>query len=96
MKRLAMVLALACTPAFAEPIFRDGDLTVHFHSAACEHPALTMFLKQHGENPKKATVTYQGGKLEACWLVDEDGDYMIVDRTGNGGFIPAKRIEQGA
>jgi hypothetical protein len=29
-------------------------------------------------------------------VVDEDGDYALVDKRGAGGFIPGKAIQHGA
>lgn len=95
MKRLFAALALACAPAFADPLFESGQLTVTFHASRCELAHLTNFLKQYGTEPKKASVVFQGQRVRACYVVDEDGDYIVADELGSGGVIPGKAINPG-
>jgi hypothetical protein len=92
----ACACLVACASVKAEPMFVSGDVHITFHSRACEHVALANFLKQFGDEPKAATVNFRGQMLEACYVVDEDGDYALVDKRGAGGFIPGKQIQHGA
>jgi hypothetical protein len=94
-KRLLLALAFACAPAFSAPMFESGELTVTFTSQKCELAAIGNFLKQYGPEPKKAAIVFKGHQIRGCYVVDTDGDYVVVDEMGSGGVVPAKAVKPG-
>lgn len=92
----AVVALSACASVVAEPMFVNDNVQVTFHRAPCEFAHLKMFLKQFGDDAKKATVRFNGQVIEACYTVDDEGNYVIVDMQGSGAVLPAKSIRHGA
>jgi hypothetical protein len=101
MRSLVAVAACACLVACAsvkaEPMFVGDNVHVTFHSDECKHPELAMFLIVNGGlEPRRATVNASGQMFQACYIVDDEGDYLVVDVHGRGGFLPGKQIQHGA
>jgi hypothetical protein len=86
----AAALALAAGTAMAgEAVYKSGGLTVRLTQAECAVPIAMLVLPQlSSEAPKAASVSDGKVSLQACWVLDSDGDVALVDEAGNGGFLP--------
>lgn len=91
MRHFLASLLLLAAPAMAAT-FDNGKIAIAFQDAACDKASLTAYLEPVGQ-PKKASVLIGGKVISACYIVDEDGDYLIVDENGAGGFIPKDQVK---
>jgi hypothetical protein len=92
---LLLPLSFFSVPALADALFKNGQIEIHFYSTSCEMTAIGNFLKQFGE-AKSALVVFGGQRIRACYAVDEDGDFVIVDERGAGGIVPGKAVNVGS
>lgn len=67
-------------------VLKNGDLIVTLTKAPCT-AKIDLPKKEQWKN---ADVLYQGKEIKACWIVPQnDQEYvLVVDETGDGGFIP--------
>jgi hypothetical protein len=96
MRILIAAALVAASSAYADEIYVDGDMTITFHSTACPIPVVSAFLQNEFNSPgQRASIRARGQNISACWVKDEDGDYLIIDATGRGGFVPGKEVKPG-
>lgn len=89
MRSIALCAALLCLPVHAAGVFDNGDLRVTFHDSTCRIPELL----ESAPEAKHATVEMSGRNWKACYLVDADGDYLLVDEHGRRGFLPGAAVK---
>lgn len=71
-------------------VHRDSNVAVTLFDEPCSSPKVLRFIPPPIVGDfRSASVLWQGKTLDACWAQLDDGS-MIVDETGDSGFIPVK------
>lgn len=91
---LGLVLPALGTVAMAQSVFRGSDFMVLFYGTPCEVPMLAEGMKHIGV-VKKAVIVHEGMRIPACYATDEDGDHLLIDTRGNGGWVDGKSVNPG-
>jgi hypothetical protein len=95
MRSIVFAALFAAGSACATATYDNGSLAIVFQDAACDRVSLSTVLGQYADGPKKQASVMIGGKIiHACYVVDGDGDYLILDERGAGGFIPKADVNQ--
>jgi hypothetical protein len=82
---LFSILANAADRAY----FDNGEVAITLKGEPCDSPVLVRAFAQAVPVPALAAVArYQGKDHVACWAMDADGDVLVIDESGGGGFIP--------
>jgi hypothetical protein len=88
---IALILLLVAAPVLAEDlVYRNGTLTIRISDSPCTSEVLGTAIKgMDAVGPVKAAqVMIRQQRLAACWALDADGDVLLVDQQGDGGFMP--------
>lgn len=82
--------------AHSDSVFKNDVVTVVLHEEqACSKPLTDAVAAIRGSNLfiwNKATVVFQGQKLDACFTVSDDA-VIVIDETGDGGAIPKQMFK---
>ncbi|MGE5509621.1 MAG: hypothetical protein ACM31O_00035, partial [Bacteroidota bacterium] len=71
-------------------VHRDSNVAVALFAEPCSSAKVLRFIPAEiVADFRSASVLWQGKTLDACWSAIDDGS-LIVDETGDSGFIPVK------
>jgi hypothetical protein len=89
MKRylIAALAAGLAVSAHADRLFDNGTVAIRLADSACGHPVLAQLLADYGPS-FDATVTFQGRKIAACWVMLPGGQVGVLDEDGDSGAVP--------
>lgn len=99
MKGLRAAILAACLPltANAAPVelyrFELGDVVAHLQDSPCENQKVRTVL-QDLDGFRAADVEWQGKSYAACWAV-VDEQVVVVDETGDAGFLQPEGFSNG-
>ena len=87
-----ILLSIGCASVRSrEPVavYRDANVAVALFAEPCSSAKVRALIPAEvAAQFRDAAVKWQGKTLEACWATI-DGGSLIVDETGDSGFIPA-------
>lgn len=91
----AAALMLAAQSSFASYVYSEGPLRIDFSGEACNLPVMVELLKPVAKTPaKKARILFNGQLLKGCWAFAADGNLLVVDEQGDGGYIDFDRVKE--
>lgn len=95
MRALVIAALMVAGPSHAAGAFERDGVRIDFADSPCTLPVISEALaKAIGGTPRHARVDIRGRVLVACYVVDEDGDYLLVDELGAGGYVEGKTVKE--
>jgi len=84
----AGIAMLAFSASADDMLFRQGDVSIRLTQAPCVLPPALEAMATVVPTPAKAAEVLEGSrKSVACWVIDEDGDVLIVTDDMRGAYI---------
>jgi hypothetical protein len=90
---LTLPLATQATPEDEMYTFALGDVTAHLKGSPCDNEKVQTVL-QDTAGFRAADVEWQGQNYAACWAVI-DRQVVVVDETGDAGFLDPRGFQDG-
>jgi hypothetical protein len=90
MRKLLMALALACAPAYADMVVRDGKDYIRISQAPCSPEVLAHIPPQFHDQFQKAVAELDGKQHVGCWMVRPDALVLVVYADGDAALIPIR------
>ena len=89
MRKLAVVLALVASHAYADMAFKAEGIEMRLKEGKCTHPKVLALLKDEWvPRFRQGELIYQGKPLQMCWTVSRPGQVVIVDEDGDAAEVP--------
>lgn len=92
----ASIILMLPVPAHADALrYQNSQMTLTLLEEPCKHKKiLAMLTDSFKPKFKRADLIWEGKQLSACWIAivreDDDKRYVIVDETGDRGFLLSK------
>lgn len=89
---LVVLLALVAAVAQAGWVYQSTTVKVEMFDVACTEKGLNEVLAPFGF-VGVARVTFPDGSVrKACWSRDADDDFVVMDDSGHGGYLPNSEV----
>jgi hypothetical protein len=95
MRYLAVVLALAASPALANLSLKGDQFDMQLLRQKCTAPKVLALLTDEWK-PKfmQGRLVYEGRPLQMCWAISRPGFVVIVDEDGDAAEIPLSAFKE--